>query len=488
MKLRTRIFALSTAVALVAIGGISVASLASGRKSIIDAELASLERECGRSAAALDGSWRAMSDLREAFPEDALADSDTASSLGSFLRYMSERLFRAGAELELRDPQGKVLFASGELIKAGSGGPRPEAEAAARSGPTYLLRRIGDRLVLFYSAPIAIGGTDAIATLASGMEALALFEKGQLALLGLVCALASILLLGASYVSSRAIAGRLEELAHRASSLADGDYGARAPSGGDEEAASLARSFNSMADAIREKVARLEAEKADRQAFIDDLTHELRTPVTSIVGFAQLLGARSWDEGLFADGLGRIEAEGKRILALTESLKRLLVSKTASRDFESVEAAAFLESLAAEARPGAEAAGIELSVAADEGGALCDPELVSIALRNFIDNSTRASSVGAKIILGFDSMPAGKRFYVRDFGRGMSDEELAHAGEPFYRSGRKDGGFGLGLAICKEIAESQGAVLGFERPKEGGLLAFIAFSNLQPVYPADAGA
>ncbi len=481
MKLRTEVFLLSTATAMAAIAFMGAMSLASGRKSLMDASLASLTRECGRIAAALDGAWNAMRDLDESFSSGSPLPRGSLASLRSFLRGGGAGILRSGAEVELRLPGGEGLFAAGELLAAAGRRERPEAEAAARLGPSYLLRRIDGRLALFYSAPLRIGGVDVVASLATGMETLDLFTRRQLALLGLSSALAAALLSGGSYLLSRALSRRLEELARGSALLAGGDYGTRADEGGADEAATLAASFNRMSDSIRDKVERLEAEKADRQAFVDNLTHELRTPVTSIVGFAELLQASAYDEASYRDGLARIEAEGRRILDLTESLKRLLVARSAARSMEEVEVAGLLRDAADEARSRDDSAGLTIEVGPAGGSIRCDRSLMALALRNLLENSIHASAPGARILAGCERSEGSVTLYVRDFGRGMSDEEIAAAGTPFRRKPGK-GGFGLGLAICKEIARTHGAELLFERPEGGGLLVSIAFANLPAVY------
>lgn len=462
MSLRTRIFLLSTATTLAAIAAMGAAGLASGRSAIVRSALDSLEREMGAELAALESTKRAMQTLAEAFPGNTLYAVETISSLRSFLSSRGSEVLGSGAELEIRLASGERILVLGRLN--GWAGPRnrPEFEQAAK-GPSYVIRRDKEGPALFYAAPAKIGDVEVVACAAGRVEMLDYFARFQLAILGAASVAAAALLLGASYLLSRVIAKKLDE------------------------------GYRRMADSIRDKIERLESEKADRQAFIDDLTHELRTPVTSIVGFAELLRSRSWDEGLFSDCLGRIEAEGRRILDLGESLKRLLIARTGTRDLEDADVPGLLRSVATDAAPAAEAAGTLIEVDAEPGSVRLDRGLMSIALRNLIDNSIRASAPGGRIVLGFRREEGGPRFFVRDFGSGMSDAELSRAGRPFPRPrspvcadgaepAPRDGGLGLGLAICKEVADRHGAGLDFERPSGGGLLVSLRFPNLRSVY------
>jgi signal transduction histidine kinase len=477
VTLRTKIFLLSTATTVAAIAAMGIAGLASGRSAIVRSALDSLEREMGSELAALESTKRAMQTLAEAFPGNTLYAVETISSLRTFLSSRGPEILGAGTELELRLTSGERIFILGSLNGEAGLRDRQEFESAAR-GPSYLIRRTKEGPAIFYAAPARIGDVEIVACAAARVGTLDYFERFQLAMLG--AASVAALLLVASYLLSRLIARKLDE------------------------------GFKRMSDAIRGQIERLEADKADRQAFIDDLTHELRTPVTSIVGFAELLRSRSWDEALFADCLGRIEAEGRRILDLSESLKRLLIARTGTRDFEEVDVPDFLRSIAREAEPVAEAARASLEVEAEACVLRLDRPLMSIALRNLIENSARASPPGSRIVLGFARDGGAPRFFVRDWGAGMSEAQLARAGRPFPRTraggaaepgadrgadrgggeaprAPGEGGFGLGLAICKEVADRHGARLEFERPAGGGLVVSLKFPNLRSVYAADTG-
>jgi signal transduction histidine kinase len=484
VKLRTRVFCLAASTTVAALVGTLALSLAAGRSSFVSASLASLTRESERTVAALDGALGALRDFDA--PLSAGAFPPSLGSIRSFIDGRGGEILRASTDLELAQLDGRALVSRGLFSSYASPRDRPEWVAAVASGAAYVLRRIGGRLCLFYSASMSIQGSDLVVSLATGMEALELYEREQLVLFGAAGALAAALLLGAAYALSLGLARSLEELAERALGIAGGDYASRVAEGGGEETASLARSFNRMAEAVQEEVSRLEAEKADRQAFVDDLTHELRTPVTSIVGFAELLRARAWDEEESGRCLERIGAEGRRVLELTESLKRLLVARSSARVMEEVEVAGLLLAAAEEGRARAGARGIGIEVESARGSIRCDPSLLSMALRNLLDNSIRASAPGGRILLGFERSETAARMYVRDFAGGMSDEEMAAAGRPFRKrrgeGAGREGGFGLGLAICKEIADGHGAELRLERPEGGGLLAALVFANLPPVY------
>ena len=107
------------------------------------------------------------------------------------------------------------------------------------------------------------------------------------------------------------------------------------------------------------------------------------------------------------------------------------------------------------------------------GAVSADPMRVRLLLRNLIDNALRHSA-GApqRRSCRCRARPAARsRLAVRDFGPGVSDEQLAHLAEPFYRADsarqRATGGFGLGLYLCRLIAQAHGGTLHFRRAEPG---------------------
>lgn len=109
-----------------------------------------------------------------------------------------------------------------------------------------------------------------------------------------------------------------------------------------------------------------------------------------------------------------------------------------------------------------------------------DGALLESLLGNLCENAIKASSPGGVVQLGCE-MRGKKCFWVRDYGRGMSRETLENLGQPFYREdkarSRREGGAGLGVALCFEIARQHGARLQyFSRPGEGAL-AMLEFEK-----------
>jgi two-component system, OmpR family, sensor kinase len=451
MKIWLRIFILATAVALVSIALTGVLAVRAGYQAQIDAEVRGLLH---------------MADAVAGFATNAIRTADYLSaSPPTAIEYIQQMsgLVAGGITLEIYPVDSHVpVYAAGLNTLPPLDAEAPELEAAAHGRTTWILRRMEGDLILTVALPETITGEIFIFRASTRLVSLDVYSASQALMLGFSGLAAAILLSGASLVGSRAIARSLEALSLRAAAIAAGDYSGRVDVRGRNEVARLGSELNRMADAVAGSIRRLEQEKASRQAFIDDLTHELRTPVTSIVGFADHLRRHAWDEALFTEGLTRIHDEGLRILATSEGLKRLLLTRTRSRAPIEEEVADVLQRAAADARRrhGSHAFAVE----AVPGIRLAmDRDLMLAALGNLLDNAARAAPPGSTIDLAWEQDVAVRRIVVRDPGG------AAAPGEP---------GLGLGKAICREIADYHGARLEYEPRPGGGTVASIVFANL----------
>ena len=320
MRIWIRIFLLSTSIAVVSVLATGTLAIREGYRTQIAGEVRGLMR-LADAAAAL-----ATNELRTAQYLSGKAGSAAVRPV-EFLRATTDRIAPLGTGIEIFTADLKDLpYSDGHGAPAPAAQESPELAAAAEGSASWILRRQSGTLVMYLAAPETILDDSFVVRASAAMDALDSYGRSQLLLLS-AAALATVLLLtAAAFVGSRAIAGGLEVLAAQAGAMAGGDYHGRVSERGTREVAAVARGFNRMAENVEAAMTRLRDEKEDRQAFIDDLTHELRTPITSIVGFADHLRRRPYDEALFAESLGRIHAEGLRILSVSEGLKRLLLS------------------------------------------------------------------------------------------------------------------------------------------------------------------
>jgi PAS domain S-box-containing protein len=203
----------------------------------------------------------------------------------------------------------------------------------------------------------------------------------------------------------------------------------------------------------------------NQQRFLANAAHELKTPITTILGASELLLTESKDDPeVRRRFLEHILTEAHRMQRLSDTLLRLARTGVDMRDPEVV--VVDLDGVTREAaervEPLTESAGVSLHVEGRGGRVLADHEWLEQALLVVLGNAVRFSERGVGIWLHLK----GGVVVVEDEGAGISEADLPYVFERFYRGKRSSGGFGLGLAICKDLVERMGGSITL-RSKEG---------------------
>lgn len=210
----------------------------------------------------------------------------------------------------------------------------------------------------------------------------------------------------------------------------------------------------------------------DRQSrFVADLTHELKTPLTSMIGYADLLRSAPLDESRRRAAADAIYHESARLESLSQQLLALQGLQTDGVTLGSVPVAAVFADVARSLPDAA------LDCDAPAGAAVrADRVLLADLLRNLVLNALHAEPKDGTVQLTCAEAGGQWRLTVRDNGCGIPAGALPHLTEPFYRvdkaRARANGGSGVGLALCAEIAAAFGTKLEFEStPGEGTTVA-----------------
>ena len=280
---------------------------------------------------------------------------------------------------------------------------------------------------------------------------------------------------------SRYITGPLEKLAGITMNIASGNYNERIKIKTRDEIGILAEQFNSMAAEIKNKIDELEKQSERKQRFIDSLIHELRTPMTSIIGYADFLRSTKYDEAISYKGLSYINSEGKRVLELVKKLLDMILLQKSELDFKMQNIMPIFEEVKDTLGIKLNEKKIELAIKGEDFEFYIDRDLFKEVVINLVDNSINASEDGDKITLGAKSADGCKIVYVEDEGKGIPHSELEKITEPFYRieksRSRKEGGLGLGLSICDEIIKSHHGRLKIESTPGRGTRVEIIFES-----------
>lgn len=287
-----------------------------------------------------------------------------------------------------------------------------------------------------------------------------------------------------SWVLARTITRPVEAMTAASARLARGDYGARVPEGsGRDEVSRLARAFNRMATDVGD------AHRRQRE-FVANVGHDLRTPLTTVRGFAEaLLDGTAATDAQRRQALETIHDSAGRMADLVEELLVLARLEGQSDGLELASASvADLVAGAASASAGlARERGVSVAVTIDDGGRApggaglvvrADAPWVIRALANILDNALRFAPPGSTVAVSAAADPRRRgdgpdgtvTIRIADQGPGMPPEVAARAFERFFRAdpARAGGNSGLGLAIAREIIEAHGGTIALDTAEGAG--------------------
>lgn len=408
---------------------------------------------------------RAVVEHERLFRSDGGVDRDALQ--GVFMKLMA---VNPTLELYLLDAEGRIL-----------GYDAPEGAVSLETVPLEPIRRFldgGDRLVLgadprrpdrpavFTAWPVsgedgALGFVYGVLRHDSLDAATRWGWAGDLrhAGLGLVGILALAFLVASLLVAYLTGGVRRVRLAMEA--FESGDHDVRLGGEGDDEVSRLARGFDYLADSVQRQIRRVERGDRLRREMIANVSHDLRTPLASLMGYLEMLADR-WpelDEATRDRLLAVARRNGERVQRMTEDLFELskLESGAVAPRPEPFPLGELVQDVVQRFEPEARRRGVRLvtDVEPDLPFAYADLAMIERVLGNLVSNALRHTASGGTVLLGVRAVDDGLEVRVSDDGEGIPREALPHVFERFYRGspGRdvSEGSTGLGLAIVARI-------------------------------------
>lgn len=303
---------------------------------------------------------------------------------------------------------------------------------------------------------------------------------GKITLFGLVITLCVLSIF--IFLFMKKIAKRIRNIYIGIEAFELGNAGVRIQDEQKDEIGDLACSFDTMAEKIEEQLTEKEQYEESRKQLVSNLSHDLRTPLSSILGYSEML----------KDGLCTEEGEQKRYMNtihrkagyMNQLLGELL--EFSRLDIGSMELhkercnlSELLRELIIEYLPVIEVRGIALEVEIPEQAVFgeLDKERMERSIRNVIDNALKYGMQGKKLRIALTKEDTFVRIEVQDYGQVLSEETRKHVFERFYRGdtarNSKAGGMGLGLAITEEIIQKHGGSIWIESEVNKGTCIVI---------------
>ena len=257
--------------------------------------------------------------------------------------------------------------------------------------------------------------------------------------------------------------------------MAAGDYAYRARKVSNDELGQLTLDFNHMAEALEENINKLEDEIQAKEDFVGAFAHELKTPLTAIIGYADMLRSRKLDEEKSLLSANYIYTEGKRLEAMSIRLLDIMVTRHGQAQFQELQAESLFQYLEAMFRTNED---MKFVYSFDHAIVWAESNLIITVLINLMDNACKASEPGSIIEVRGLLREEGYLFQVKDYGMGIPEEELQKITKAFYMvdksRSRERNGAGLGLALCTEILSLHHSSLSIDsKLGEGTCISFL---------------
>ena len=286
-----------------------------------------------------------------------------------------------------------------------------------------------------------------------------------------------------SMIAASLLTKPLEKLSSLAQHISHGDYSARLHIHSGDEIEALANDFNNMADTIEDNISELHFSMEKQEQFMGSFAHELKTPMTSIIGYADLLRSQNMSEDETNEAANYIFSEGKRLESLSLKLLDLLVVKNQETILTPTDPALAVRNVINVMKPELAKEHITLKSSCRKGCCMMDIDLFQSLIINIIDNARKAIDDNGLIHVAGTVRDDNYVIIIKDNGRGMPPEEITRISEAFYRidksRSRAQGGAGLGLAICSKIAEIHQAKIKYTSAVGRGTVVTITLPNIK---------
>ncbi|HIE56678.1 MAG TPA: HAMP domain-containing protein [Anaerolineales bacterium] len=357
---------------------------------------------------------------------------------------------RAIQHLQLADNDGRILLDTGNPQPTGRLGPVERNQAIELSVDS---QRVG------YLYPVGI------AKVSHGAETNLLDRLTRAAITAAL--IASMVALLVAMLLSYRLLHPVHELTHAARKLASGDLTQRVTVRGNDELATLATTFNRMADSLQQAENR-------RRALTTDIAHELRTPLA-----VQRAHIEALEDGIYAlsiENLAPIEAQNHLLTRLVDDLRTLALADSGQLELirTPTDFGALIQKAVTGLEPRAADRQIKIDLSLEESSPPLnlDAQRIEQILNNLLDNALRHTPDSGTIHIQCTSDSGQICLTVRDNGPGIPKDALPHLFERFYRAdksrSRSEGGTGLGLSIARKLAQAHGGDLDAANHPGGG--------------------
>jgi len=265
----------------------------------------------------------------------------------------------------------------------------------------------------------------------------------------------------------------VRRLSDATKAISEGDYSHRIETVTNDELGQLTKAYNSMAGTIQEKISDLERSVQSKEDFIAAFAHETKTPITGIIGYADLIYQGKLHDKDIKDAAGTIMSEGERLQSLSNKLLELTELNNGESTLmkEEISVSDLEKDLSVLMNIEADKRGVNISYQLEDGYFWADYDLIRSVLINLVENSIKAEARNITVS-GTQGYLEAYTFTVSDDGMGIPADKVSRVKEAFYMvdksRSRAEHGAGLGLSLCDRIVKLHGGTLDIESEEGKG--------------------
>lgn len=332
-----------------------------------------------------------------------------------------------------------------------------DINGAIDGNKSYMVKKIDGHTYVLFSSPIyldnnTLGCVRYVYSVDSGEKLI----YNMLIIMGIVALIAVLISWLLSNLFSENIAEPIKKLKYASEKVAAGHYENKIEIKSGDEIEDLSETFNVMSESINKYIESLKEEKRKQKDFLDNVTHEFKTPLTAIIGYSDLI-PRLQDKKEIEESLFYIKKEGERLLKLVEEL--LDLSKLGKAEFTINRTNSNLKEVIEETlsliQPRLDKYDIEIIRELFDVDLSIDKDKTKQVILNVLDNAIKYSEC-TSITIRMERQDGNIVVNIIDDGVGIEREHLEKLFQPICRvNSRSKNGNGLGLPICKEIMKKQ---------------------------------
>ena len=363
-------------------------------------------------------------------------------------------------------------------------GQRKEITNAKKDEQSFIIRDVNHEKYVFVSSIIMLQNKEFKLITSKSIQYVYNQRISNYKLFMIIDFMVFIVLAIGMYFISKSLTNPLAKLSNVSKDIAKGDYSKRAEeTNSTAEIGVLENNFNLMIDVIEDNIKELKYLNESKQRFIDSLNHEIKTPITSIIGYSDLLLKSKVSEEMRVKALSYINSEGKRLESLNSTLLKLILIREDKGEIITTNLSEIIANTIDSMSYKLKQKNINVKMNVQNVLVKVDKHLIMVLLSNIIDNSIKASDENKEIqINGYKS--ANKENYIlkiKDEGIGIPKADLDKILEPFYMVDkartRKNNGVGLGLSICSEICKIHNILINIESEQNIGTEIILTFDK-----------